>query len=193
MSNPFEICRHNLGVAPRRFGRKESRELLLKTPAWVTNTPLQVVAEAQELLLQRGHIVPAALLRTNDQLWEPGRGDDIALALWTSDARLETDLDHLQSLASDLCYYFTNGFPYEFDRIAEVLSQRKVHLFNESLPTNGGIDGALFFLSDLLIWRDHLPCRFFNSNIVPLLVLPEETNAAIILPGQFWADELKDR
>ena len=197
MSNSFEICRHNLGAAPRVFGRAARREMVLKAPSWSASDPLGRVADAQPMLLERGRVAPAVLVQANAQLYAPGTTDSAALALWSEDARLETDLQLLRELAAQLFDYKgetpAEPVPDAMKPFANFVTKERARPLAEPLPTDWGLEGASFFLSALLVWRAHLPCGFLTSRVVPLLVLPSETKAAMILPGRFWADELKDR
>lgn len=193
MSNPFEICRHNLGEPPRHFSRARLRKLLLKAPQWSANSPLHVVAGEQKLLLEKGNVVHAAVVSSSVHLTEPGTSDAIALVLWTLDPHLENDLCRLQTLASELYHQLATDTSDVIKNSAQAVAQKHIGCFNQPLIENWQGEDGPFFVSELLVWRDHLPCRFLHSIIVPLLVLPEETNVAMILPGKFWSNELKDR
>ena len=197
MPNPFEICRRNLGAAPRAFSRAQRKELILKAPAWSASDPLSRVTDAQTLLLEQGRIVPAVLVQANANLWAPREGDSAALALWSQDARLETDIATLRGLADEI--YDLKGdnpkepVPDELKTIAQFVTQEKARPLSEPLPAGWGLEGAEFFLSALLVWRAHLPVGFLTSRVLPLLVLPGQIKVAMILPGRFWSEELKDR
>ena len=151
------------------------------------------VAQAQKLLLEQGRVAPGALVQANSQLWAPAMGDSAALVLWSEDARFETEPRRLLELAREL-YDLKNSAPSdELKPIAHFVTAEKSRPLNAPLPPDWGEVGARFYLSALLVWRAHLPTGFLTSSLLPLLVLPEKTDATLILPGQFWPDELKDR
>ena len=194
--NPFEQCRQRLGPAPRTFTRAQNKILLAKAPAWHKSDPLGRVVKDRPLLLERGVVAPGVLIQANAYLWGSGKEDSAALALWSDDARMETDPIRLRELALELGDL--KGKPAEeiaptLEPIARVITNESARPLNMKLPDDWGLAGAKFYLSALLVWRAHLPTRYLTSRIVPLLVLPDQTEATMMLPGMFWCDELKDR
>ena len=194
--NPFEQCRELFGPAPRTFSRAQNKILLHKAPAWHKSDPLGRVVKDRPLLLQRGRVAPGVLIQANRNLWGGGKDDSAALALWSDDARVETDAVRLRELAlelADLKGKPTNEIAPELAPFARDITNDNARPLNMKLPEDWGLAGAGFYLSALLVWRVHLPTRYLTSRIVPMLVLPEQTDAAMILPGIFWSDALKDR
>ena len=201
--NPFEQCRELLGPAPRNFTRAQNKVLLAKAPAWHKSDPLSRVVKDRPLLLERGFVAPGVLIQANRLLWGAGPEDSAALALWSDDARLETDLQLLRTLALELGDL--KGKTPEFDKeaaeklapamapFARDITNESARPLNMKLPDGWGLAGANFYLSALLVWRAHLPTRYLTGRVVPMLVLPAQTDAAMILPGLFWSDALKDR
>lgn len=195
MSNPFEVCRHKLGPAPRVLKGAQRKTLLLKAPPWSAQDALARVTQSQQMLLEQGRVASAALVQANAQLWAPNQSDSAALALWSEDARFETDTSRLRELALEV--YDLKGQELAEDDplqpIAHYVTAESSRPLNAPLPAGWGEANARFYLSALLVWRAHLPCGFLTSTVLPMLVLPEKTDAVMILPAEFWADELKDR
>ena len=203
MPNPFDLCRELLGPAPRVFTRAQNKILLAKAPDWHKSDPLKRVVTDRPLLLEQGRVAAGVLIQANAYLWGPGKDDSAALALWSDDARLETDLTKLRELALEL-HELKGKTPDKdkeaADKIAPAMAPFARDITNESarplnlkLPDDWGVQGANFYLSALLVWRAHLPTRYLTARVVPMLVLPEQTDATMILPAMFWCDELKDR
>ena len=194
--NAFDQCRELFGAAPRVWTRAQNKVLLSRAPAWHKNDPLGRVVKDRPLLLQHGRVAPGVLIQANAYLWGMGAEDSAALALWSDDTRLETELVRLRELALELGDL--KGKPNE--EVAPALAPFARDITNESarplnmkLPDDWGLAGANFYLSALLVWRAHLPARYLTSRVVPMLVLPEQTAATMILPAMFWCDALKDR
>ena len=200
---PSTCAAKKLGPAPRTFNRAQNKILLAKAPDWHKSDPLKRVVSDRPLLLERGRIAAGVLIQANAYLWEPGQGDSAALALWSDDTRLETDLVKLRELAlelADLKGKTPDKDKEAADKIAPMMAPFARDITNESarplnlkLPDSWGLQGANFYLSALLVWRAHLPTRYLTGRVVPMLVLPEQTDATMILPAMFWCDELKDR
>ena len=203
MSNPFEACREKLGAAPRTFTRAQNKILLAKAPTWHKADLLKRVVADRPLLLERGTVAPGVLIQANSHLWSPGADDSAALALWSDDARLETDLLKLRELALELVDLKGKIPERDAQAAAQIapammpfarnITDEGARPLNARLPGDWGLAGANFYLSALLVWRAHLPTHYLTGRIVPMLVLPEQTDAAMILPAMFWSDELKDR
>ena len=196
MSNPFDPCRELLGPAPRTWTRAQNKNLLAKAPDWHKSDPLGRVVKDRPLLLERGFVAPGVLIQANAYLWGAGKDDSAALALWSDDARLETDLPLLRTLALELADL--KGKPIEevapeMQPIARDITNDSARPLNLKLPENWGLPGADFYMSALLVWRAHLPTRYLTGRIVPMLALPAQTDATMILPAMFWSDALKDR
>ena len=194
--NPFEQCRELLGPAPRTFSRAHNKVLLPKAPAWHKSDPLGRVVKDRPLLLERGVVAAGVLIQANAYLWGSGKDDSAALALWSDDARLETDLIRLRELALELGALKgkkAEEVAPEMAPFARDITNESARPLNLKLPDNWGLEGANFYLSALLVWRAHLPTHYLTSRIVPMLVLPAQTDAAMILPAMFWCDALKDR
>ena len=195
MTNAFEESRQKLGAAPRALSRAQRKELLRKAPPWSVGDALSRVTDSQRLLLEEGRIAPAALVQANSQLWAPDQSDSAALCLWSEHARFESDSRRLRELALSI-FDLKDTQPEDDDPlkpIAHAVTAESSRPLNVPLPENWGEENIKFYLSALLVWRAHLPCGFLTSTILPVLVLPEKTDATMILPGQFWADALKDR
>ena len=194
--NVFDQCRELFGPAPRTWTRAHNKILLAKAPAWHKNDPLARVVKDRPLLLERGRVAAGVLIQANAYLWGAGPDDSAALALWSDDARLETELVRLRELALELGDL--KGKPTEevapaLAPFARDITNESARPLNQKLPDDWGLAGANFYLSALLVWRAHLPTRYLTSRVVPMLVLPEETDATMILPAMFWCDALKDR
>ena len=198
MSNPYAICREKLGAAPRTFARAQKKILAAKTPPWSKTDALGCVVRDRELLLREGRIAPGVLVQANQTLWQMGENTSAAIALWTEDARLETDMRCLRELALELKSF--KGLSPETVKqrapemvpFAREITDETSSPLNMKLPADWGMAGAQFYMSALLVWRTDLPARYLTSRLIPLLVLPERTNSTLILPGLFWADALKD-
>jgi hypothetical protein len=188
MDSLLQRCRENFGAAPRSFPLGLRRYLTPGLPRWTASDPLFAILDNRNALLRRGRVVWGVLIHSNEFLFEPATGDAPALAVWSDDEEFNRNPHALTLLARRI----REVGPQEGelrDVAAFVLdSMRRTFQFRlpESLAENA-------YLSSLLVIRRQLPMGFLSSSLLPLIVLPEENPYAMILPGKFWPDALKDR
>lgn len=192
MSNPFQICRDNFGPAPRTFSRRERSYYFPKPPEWLNSAPLGRILKERDALLRVGHIVPATLVQANQALYHPGDSDLPALAIWSEDLELETDPVQLRLLARRLFHLKGKTVEGELSEIARHITSERSSPLKLPLPENFTA-GRSVYLSDVFIFRRHLPFGYLTSPLLPLLAIPGQQSQVHVLPGRFWADELKDR
>jgi len=178
-----------LGSAPR----KVSRKMRLKKPMWMRTSGDQRFTEIyaqQDALLARGHVVWGHIVQANSLLFEKGRTDSPANVLYSYSEEGNAAPIEVARFAHEL--FETKGKHTgdpEVQHFADLLEdEHTVESLRIKVPTK--ITGNIpCHFGAIMVCRHHLPDKFLAEGIFPLLVLPSETPAAMILPCEFWDPE----
>lgn len=199
MKMALDATRALLGNSlPRTFSGDKNEKLALypPPPTWAARDELQSIIAWRERLLLRGRVVLCARIMANRTLYHitSTPSSSAMLVVWSADPFFEENADELAMVASE-AGALKNTSPDEnsdLAPIAALITDEMARTQNVPLPPSL-TDGREVFLSSLIAWRAHLPMGFLSGTFMPLLVLPEETPAALIVPGRFWSDDFKDR
>lgn len=192
MESLLSACRENFGPPPRRIPWLERPYLHARAPQWAAHDDLRRVIRDRNRLLTQGRIVLGAVVEANTALYRPGKQNLPALAIWSDDPFYEAKPCRLRELGRELFAMKGQHTRGDLAETARLLTSARLRPLGYKLPDSFG-DGKALWLTTLLVFREHLPCGFLNSKLLPLLVCPEETPAALILPGKYWPDAWKDR
>ena len=141
----------------------------------------------QRILLQRGIVVWGAIIQANAILFEPkGRHPNLPAALIYSedrvyDANPEYLIDHAHSmyeLKGEAC-------SPEMQAFGDKLANEFVMDIKLPIP-QGFTDGIQCYYATLLIARKHLPGNYLANGFFPVLIAPQETDVAMVLPAAYW-------
>jgi hypothetical protein len=157
-------------------------------PAWLTedlDSRFDEVFRNQLQLLDEGRVVWSCLVQANELLFSVGEDDHPAAIVW-SDAATDLEVEQLQETARRL--YVLKGETTEDpevqhfadlleDEIEAPLRLDVPSSLSESLPVR---------YTTIMVPRSHLPCGQLAVGTFPLLVLPEVTDAAMVLPLAAW-------
>ena len=191
MKNLLEAANANLASAPRPFP-KDLQKSLKKAPAWTKHDELGAVVRDFPTLYESGRVVLAARVMANVALFAPGDDDSAMLCAWSEDEQLAQNPRRFLEIAHDVFDLKDKEFEDARGPIAKLVTDELSRPFAVPLPDELS-GGAPVFLSALLVFRAHLPCGFLSSSFLPLLVCPEKTKSAAILPASLWPDAWKDR
>ncbi len=112
--------------------------------------------------------------------------------VWSRDSHFEEHTDELALLAREVGE-LTNTSPADKNaEVARFVTEEMSRPQSVALPLTLSEQREVF-LSALIVWRAHLPFGFLRGTLLPLLVMPGETRATLIVPGRFWGDALKNR
>lgn len=167
----------------------------LKRPKWMdikTDKRFDSTYTDQKLLFKKGRIMIGKIVQANTLLFEPGKFDHPAAMVFTEDPYFEENPHKLEEIASSL--YKIKGRSTndeELQKFSDMLEDEIVTLFNVEVPKKITHGKKVYFTS-FMVHRRHLKLGYMDSGIFPVLALPEKTEASIILPNRYWADELKD-
>lgn len=101
--------------------------------------------------------------------------------------------DHVEKLAEISTYLFSlKGMRVEEPEIkiiADAITDEMTALYYRDLPKKITND-KLVYCSTIMVHRAHLPGKYLQNGLIPLLICPTKTVASIILPSKYWAPEL---
>ncbi|MHC4377086.1 MAG: hypothetical protein ACYS26_10850 [Planctomycetota bacterium] len=179
-----------LGTPPRKLSWLARRRLrLIREPKWFAEDPnhgLGAFMAGERHLMQRGVVVPGAIVQANHLLWEPGEDAHPAELVYCLDPGVA--LERLPELAHEL-YELKGTKPDE--RTPRFIAD---HLANERTRTRGvrlplQLAGQKeTFTSTTIVYREHLPKGHLDGNRYPVLVCPS-SHVALILPHDLWSAE----
>ena len=187
---PEQILAHTrdvAGPAPRKI--KHLGGLVWPMPQWLAadaNDPLHAIYDDQEKLLSRGHIVWGCVVQANRLLFERGPDDSPAAIIYSTDPYFDARPDELVEIADEL--FLVKGEEAEpdlmdFSRILEEETTRAMRL---AVPKRLA-GGREVTYTSIVVRRIDLPDGYLVDAMFPLLVLPEETARALIVPWEWWS------
>ncbi|WP_432176779.1 hypothetical protein [Streptomyces sp. Tue6028] len=156
----------------------------------MSGDPLLGIVEQQDLLLESGTVVWAAIVQANELLFKPGRNDHPAVVLYGTDPEIFDDQpEELRAVARKL-----------FSLKGKLLTDPDLQPFSNMLcremsremrmPVPRSLAGsALVYCTNVIVTRRHLPSGTLSSGLFPL-VIHSACSATMILPSRFWPDEL---
>lgn len=168
------------------------RRFAARPPLWARTgrSPLLRVYQGQEALWQSGGIVWAATVQANAALFEPGREDAPAAIVYSLEEAADGNPAELFSVAAALGSLEGRRVPDPaLARLARILADETTVAFH--LPVPRSVSPALeAAYTSIMVFRSHIPRGQLAMPHFPLLVCPQETDAAMILPSELWPEEL---
>lgn len=193
---PFEFVlaasRRNFDAWKNSFKISNMWPVLAVPPLWMfTLNNLCLIYFDQINLLRKGHIVWGSLVQANEALFEPGRTDLPASVIYSPDPYFDKDLDLLNRIARSIFELKgTRPSNPELLKLAQCVTNEFNYVMKKRIPM-GLTEGKQVYMTTIMVSRKHLPGRILSFGNFPLLVLPEKTNATLILPSCFWPEEFK--
>lgn len=161
-------------------------------PSWAFDSPIMNVFNNKNTLLKQGKICYGALLQANSMLFKSGLGNNPAVILYSFDSYFEQNPQELRQLGAELFKYKNmTACPPELQYTISLIKNERSHIQNLKLPLNF-TKGREVFFTVVMVVRKHLPRRKITGYIFPVLAAPEICKGAIILPKNYWTDNLVD-
>ena len=179
-----------LGTPPRQLSWLARRRLsLIREPAWFAEEPnhgLGAFMAGERNLMQRGVVVPGAIVQANSLLWEPGDDAHPAELVYCLDPNAA--LERLPELAHEL-FALKGTQPDEHTPrfIADYLANELTRTRGVRLPLELAGQKETF-VSTTIVYREHLPKGHLDGSRYPVLVCPS-SHVALILPHGLWTAE----
>lgn len=192
----LEECRQNFGPAPRAFKWQDKQSLQAAPPAWCRTDALMMIYRQRPRLLREGRIVWGHLVQANNLLFNPGPQDCPASIIYGLSPDWDSDLDGLETIAHKI-FALKGTMPDDpaLQEFARGITDEMRRDFRVQVPAqllDDAQQGRDLCLTTIMVMRQNLPFGFLTSSAFPLLVLPEHTDATLILPARFWPQTLRD-
>jgi hypothetical protein len=187
-------CRANFGSPPRRFSPWSARYLWPRPPVWLLLNPqdeLWQLYRHRRQLLRGGRIVWGALIQANVQLFSPGSVDCPAAVAYSLDPAYEDAPETLARVGQAL-FSLKETVPDDpaLRKLASDITDERIRTMKLLVPETI-TEGREVFYTVILVHRSHLPHRCLAAGIFPLLVMPEVTEATMILPSRYWTEGMR--
>jgi hypothetical protein len=179
----------------RRMGSLELLRQRIHPPAWLTTEdedPLHIVFADQWILRKHGSVLWGHIVEANDLLRTADREDHPATVAWSLDPWFDRAVDDLRRIASALADpELRRRRDGETARFARRLDEHVGRIMQWPVPTTL-TGGRQVLLTSILVHRPHLPDGRLDASLLPLLLAPGRSQAAMILPMGEWTAELRD-
>jgi hypothetical protein len=149
----------------------------MKIPQWIIDDreePLKVVYRDFKKLVGDGDIVFGYIIDASPEIYSEGENDLPATIIYSLDAEFY-DRDRLKNVG------------VKVRESGQYKSYLKSRVFSKILPT-GITEGKEVYITTIILCRKHLPMRILSRDILPVIVMPNETNASIVVPKYYWGE-----
>jgi len=172
--------------------------IVYQRPPWLTATiddPLNNLFGNFKLLWKEGIVVWAWVVMANQALYEEGADDFPGEVLYSFKDADEEALHELPGLGERLwnLKIANSPDPGWSEREAEIaadLADEMVFHAGFRLPENWLPHERDYRLSTIIFHREHLPGGRLQTRLLPLLIFPFQPFHAVVVPFQFWPDEV---
>lgn len=188
----FESIRATLTKGDKKMDR-------LNPPDWVAQygdeSDFYPIYRDQDILYEHGNVVWGVIVMANTALFKPGGDNYPAATLYSPDPYFDGRREELQAMASQLFRLKDKPLEQvekedpELVPFSEVLTDQRTIKFHWRVPRSIAGDRQVYY-STLLIHREHIPSGYLVENTFPLIILPEQSPAAFIIPHRYWSREL---
>ncbi len=190
MNGILRECEIRFGEPPRALGLGQKLRYRIWPPLWclLSSDPLLEIYRDQNKLRDRGRIVWGHIVQANTLLFRPGRHTCPANVIYEPAPTLEITYDTLRPIAHSI--FDLKGKVHddeELDECARWVTDERLRMMNTPLPSKLTLGRPILF-STIMVHRAHLPRGYLFSPFFPLVVNPEETPAAMILPSSYWPE-----
>lgn len=143
--------------------------------------------EDQPTIYQYGQIVWGAIVQANSLLFRPGSHDCPAVFLYSLDPRMDAVPEFLVDWAHGLFDIKGVDTDPDLQAFSDKLADEMVADWKLPVPTRI-TEGVQCYYTTNMIFRRHLPDRLLAGPIMPLLVCPDQSEVAFILPSRYWSN-----
>lgn len=154
------------------------------------NHPLSLAAANQNLLYKEGRVVYACVAEANPSIFH--EGDDIckATVVFSEDELFDEMPNLLAEIAIKVtALRDTPDLPESCLQILDMLNGKTERKLNVKLPYELSYNKEVY-VTAIYVLRQHLPKPYLKRGFFPILVLPEKTDASIILPSHYWSKDM---
>jgi hypothetical protein len=189
----LQDCQQNFGAEPLSWpGSQLSDYLSISQPAWAKRDRLNVFFKCQKQLLITGRLSWGSIVQANNHLFNLGKIDYPADALYLLEAGKDEDPETLLMISSK-CFGLKGTKPKETDlaKIAQHLTNEYDRTYELLVPPVLSWDVPCA-ISTIYIPRKHLPNGYLSQKLFPLIINRQEPKVAMILPSRYWPAAMVD-
>lgn len=195
----IEQCRQAFGSPPRRLTWAEQESfrikptLLIQFYLLVARDKNRMILRDQDLLRDHGRVVWGYLIQANERLFSPhNRWTLPAVVIYGTDPAFDEDIGLLDAIREEILGIGDTipGNP-AWRQIVIALNNELARAFAVPVPTMVSPHKNVF-LSTCLIHPPHLPGGTLRKSFFPLVICPEKTRAAMVLPLTYWPQAMRN-
>jgi len=174
-----------------KYAKKPLKGITLPLPRWLkSDDALCSVFRDKDRLVSEGKIYYAHIVQANNLLFRKDNSYDCpAMIIYSPDDVMADKPFMLGALAHQLFSYKDKDpetVPEEWREIARVITDEFDRSTFEFDASAGGIS-AHMSMPGIIVFREHLPKKVLLGSILPILALPGESDAVLILPEKYWS------
>lgn len=147
----------------------------------------------QRILVKRGMVVWAHLVQANNLLFEKGQFNYPANIVCSPDLFFDDNLIKLAIISRELYQLKNKKIEHpemsELKVFADAITSENKGLLNIKITNSVTFNKTVYFTT-IMVYRKHIPLRYLKSGWFPVLIAPEKTPAAMILPSRYWSSSL---
>lgn len=160
---------------------------------WLLGVDVQFTAlyAHQAVLYEQGTVVWGHTLQANDALFRRGSGDRPAAFLYSADPAIDAQPQVLAGAARALLAGKGTSTEPDLAEISRKLADEYERDWKLPVPTR--LSGGLpCHYATGLVFRRHLPDAYLAHGLFPMLICPERSPVAFILPSRWWSRDFID-
>jgi hypothetical protein len=194
----IEACRLRLGEPPRSLPEAERDRFRLRVPflarllAWFGLDPIMKVPAATPTLRDQGQVVWGHLVQGNRLLFDPRNRKTLpARVIYGIGTAFDDRLGLLADAAQRLCALVggPQGDP-ELVNLAALMADETQRASRLLLP--GRLcEGEDVYFTTCFLQPSHLAGSCLRGQFFPLLICPARTEAVMVVPSEYWPEELR--
>ncbi len=146
---------------------------------------------AADLLLRHGQVVMACVAEADPDLMQPGKSICEASVVYSTDEIFEQMPSLLANIAVTVTSIRENpGLGAEYTILVDCMDAKTNYRLGLPIPKDICYDKEAF-LTTLYVNPAQLPLPMLYRGFFPILICPEQTPYAMVLPAHYWSPEMK--
>ncbi len=146
---------------------------------------------AADLLLKKGQVVMACVAEADPALMQPGKSICEASVVYS----IDEIFDEMPSLLAHVAITVTSirenpDLGTEYTLLVDCMDAKTNYRLSLPVPKDISYDKDVF-LTTLYVNPAHLPLPMLYRGFFPILICPEQTPYAMVLPAHYWSEEMK--
>lgn len=148
--------------------------------------------KAADILLKHGQVVMACVAEADPDLMQPGKVIGEASVVYSTDELF----DQMPSLLAQVAITVTSirenpQLGTEYTILVDCMDAKTNYRLGLPIPKDISYEKDVM-LTTVYVNPAHLPLPFLHRGFFPILICPEKTPHAMVLPAHYWSQEMKD-